>query len=216
LASRTPEKLDVSEPPHSTNLEYERPLTITKFSPPASTVPSSSTKQNVLASLNGKLDHLLDPMSYFSSLESLELKVASIFKFDEFEDMNDIKCLKREGFQELNDCIFNMGQVLEAFNLLEAEEFCKGEFYLFVQDWDRLETEKIPVMRTVPIQRQHLSDIAQMAREVQSTTLANREDCSILIPILRRTMDTLKGMGFQINYGKFTIVLWGECTCPTT
>jgi hypothetical protein len=146
-------------------------------------------------------------MSYFSSLESLEWKVALTFKFDEFEDRNDIKCLKREGFQELNDCISNMGQVLEAFNLLEAEEFCKGEFYLFVQDWGRLENEKIPVLRTVPIQRELLSDIEQMARDVQSTTLSNREDCSILIPILRGTMDTLKGIGFQINYGKFTLVL---------
>jgi len=164
---------------------------------------SDLPQQNECELLDEDLGHLLDPASYFSSLDDLELKVAATFRFENYLSQQGVIDVDQTGKYEFGDCLFEIQRIQRAFQILEDEGFCKTQYTILVQDWKRLEDKKTLVARTISISRSFLSRVAEIENEVRK--VYEIQDPTKRLPptnAIAAIRNGIAALGFSIDYSK--------------
>ncbi|KAF2115774.1 hypothetical protein BDV96DRAFT_645959 [Lophiotrema nucula] len=172
---------------------------------------------------------LLDPVSYFESLDALELRVASICHFDRHKgwkaDYSPVTApssfdLTKSYTKEMDQRVRHIERIQEAFELLEKEGYCKGHFSALVQDWQRFKEEKILVANTVNVGSRSLEEIAEIGRRAsrclnirhRGTGFRLTECTGDLISYLERLGMSAPGATMEDTLGRFVSLFDFVCS----
>lgn len=120
---------------------------------------------------------LLDPISYYTSLDHLELKVAEICGFGQPYDFQHSNTGSAEQTKATTrQSLDGIRQASEAFELLSREGFCGSQFNISVQDTERWDIERSLITRTVPIDSSILSEIRSIGEHMGDRPTHYSED----------------------------------------
>jgi hypothetical protein len=144
--------------------------------------------------------HLVDPVSYFSFLDDLELKVATRCNFKVHE-------LQQGGFRldlgdyALEDCRSDIDGIMKAvLLLLEGEGLFNLQFNIIAQDWRRYEEKGSLVARVIPVPFLSLLKLEQMVGDdMESTSQIENTNISRHVEELR---NELKALDIDTSQGK--------------
>jgi hypothetical protein len=151
---------------------------------------------------HGDLSHLLDPVTYFSSLDDLELKVAKTCNFTNYKFRQGMIFWDVAKEYQFSQCFRDIRDIHIAFQVLEAEGFCKSQFNILVQDWKRLQEGPTPVARVVPITSSFLTELMVAEVEIRELQQAQHPEIHPLRHATEKVQKRLKALGFDINHCK--------------
>lgn len=149
------------------------------------------------------LGYLLDPVSYYSSLENLECRVAATCDFNRYEDgyLSEFQVDRKE----INDKPqYEMTKLCAAFELLEEEQFSKSKYNILVQDHSaRPDANGLFIARAIEVNKHILTDLLSIEVEARGDSISSRlKDSAALIDILQKLADSLTKLGIHQPLGR--------------
>ena len=136
--------------------------------------------------------HLVDPVSYFSFLDDLELKVATRCNLNVHRSQQGGFHLDI-GDYTLEDCRSDIDGIMKAVLLLEGEGLSNLQFNIIAQDWRRYQEKRELVARVIPVSFPSLLKLEKMVGdELESTSQIENINLSRYIEELRNELEALE------------------------
>jgi hypothetical protein len=137
--------------------------------------------------------HLVDPVSYFSFLDDLELKVATRCNVKVHELQQEGSIRLDVGDYTLEDCRSDIDGIMKAVLLLEGEALFNLHFNIIVQDLRRYQEKGDLVARVIPVSFLRLLELEEMVGDEMESTfrVENTTNLSKHVEVLRSKLNAL-------------------------